>query len=187
MKTFKKTFGIAVCFGILAATATSVFGISNIFTMDNIGDAYFTPSLLYPSAQATDPISGLYTLQYTLPFTGTAGDVLLEEGVSGPITDLLRFEGDNVYVFSTDGVGTPAYVPTLPATGSPSYGPILPVSSGAQSYTFSYSPTAGQPGYNPETAYKFIVYVPEPGTLALGTLGGGLLLLLNSRRRAKRA
>jgi len=185
MKTITKNFRVAACVGILAASATSVFGIVNIFTIDNVGDAYFTPSLMYPHAQATDPISGMTTLQYTLPFTPTAGDVLLEENVSGP-TDLLRFEGDTVYFFSTDGIGTPAYVPDLPATGSPSEGPLLPQSSGPQSFTFSYQPTSGEPGYNPETAYNIIVNVPEPGTLALGALAGGLLLLLGSRRRAKR-
>jgi len=187
MKTFEKTFWIATCVGVLVASATPVFGINVFFTIDNIGDAYFTPSLLYPHTQGTDPVSGMTTSEYNLPFAGTAGDVLLEESVSGPATDLLRFDGSgDVYFFSTDGVGTPAYVPALPPVISPSQGPLLPESMGVQSFTFSYSPTPGQPGYNSETIYDIIVVVPEPSTLALGALGGGLLLLLNSRPRVKR-
>ncbi|MGA9450683.1 MAG: PEP-CTERM sorting domain-containing protein [Verrucomicrobiia bacterium] len=187
MKTFKKTFWIATCVGVLAASATPVFGINVYFTIDNIGDAYFTPSLMYSHTQGTDPVSGLTTLEYNLPFAGTAGDVLMEESASGPVTDLLRFDGSgDVYFFSTDGVGTPAYVSALPSVISPSQGPLLPESpESMQSFTFSYSPTPGQPGYNSETVYNIVVNVPEPSVLALGTLGGGLLLLLSSRRRAR--
>jgi hypothetical protein len=178
---------LMVCGFLLASGANSVFGFDAIFTIDNIGNAYFTSSLLSPHTQATDPASGLTTLQYTLPFAGTAGDVLFRESATGSATDLLRFDGNShVYFFSTDGIGTPAYVPVLPAAISPSQGPFtLQLSGGQLGYQY-YSPTSGQPGYNPGTIFSVIVSVPEPGTLAFGALGG-VMLLLKSRRESKRA
>ena len=100
---------------------------------------------------------------------------------AGPVTDLLRFDGSgDVYFFSTDGVGTPAYVPALPAVIRPSQGPFFPESMGVQSFMFSYAPTPGQPGYNSETIYDITVDVPEPSVLALASLGGGLLCYADS-------
>jgi hypothetical protein len=187
MKTLKRTIGIAACVGMLAASATSVLGFNSILTIDNIGDAYFTAGSPFPDAQAMDPESGLTTVRYTLPFAGTAGDVLLEESSGGPVTDLLRFDGaDHVYFFSTDGVGTPSYVSALPATGSPNQGPFVLQNLGAYLADLNYSPTSGQPGYNPGNSYELIVYVPEPSVMLLGSLGGGLLLFLRSRRQARR-
>ena len=187
MKTIKKTFGIAACIGILAASATSVFAFGVILTIDESGNAYLTPSQLFPYTMGTDPISGMNTLEYTLPFAGVAGDVLLQEPGGSQTSDVLRFDGNfHVYFFSEleagqaqlADVGLPAAFITPNVTVAESG------TEGAFTYA-NYTPSATGPGANPGTTYYIISEVPEPSVMLLGGLGGGLLLLLNLRRRAK--
>lgn len=189
MKTFRALLGIGICVGILAASATSgLAGIFAIYTLDNTGNAYYTAGDLSPATQATDPVSGLTTLEYTLPFAGTAGDVLFQQNASGPVTDLLRFDGNShVYFFSTDGVGSPAYVAALPATGSPNAGPFILQNSSATLASQNYNPTSGQPGYNAGTQYSVNVVVPEPSPMVLGAMGCLVLLFFSTRRLVRRA
>lgn len=189
MKTIKKTFGIAACIGILAASGTSVFAFTAILTISEAGNAYYTPSQLFPYTIGTDPISGMSTLEYTLPFAGVAGDVLLQEPGGSGISDVLRFDGHfHVYFFSDVEAGQAQ----LADVGLPSafITPNVTVAESGTEGVFTYAyytPTSTtQPGYQPGTAYYIISDVPEPGVMMLGGLGGGLLLLLNSRRRAKR-
>jgi hypothetical protein len=182
MKTFKNfrtSIGIAACIGMSAGLSTQVFGQNFIYYLDNIGNSgYFPSGVTQNGTQATDPDSGLTTLEYNLPFTATTGDVQLEESASGPVTDIVRFEGNDVYFFSTE----------LPSTISPSEGPLLPSSSGAESFTYIYTPpSSDSPGYSSEATYEFVVDIPEPSALPLGILGSGLLLFLSSRHRATSA
>jgi hypothetical protein len=192
MKTIKKNFGIAACIGILAASATSVFGqIGQVIHIDEMGSAYITASQPFAYTVAPEPNSAISTLEYTLPFAGVAGDVLLTEPGGSLISDVLRFDGNfHVYFFSdvpaegTDlaDVGLPSAFLT-PNVTIPELGP-----EGGFQYAY-YTPTSTQPGYKsaaPGTTYYIVSDVPEPGVVMLGSLGGGLLLLLNLRRRAKR-
>ena len=191
MKTIKKTFGIAACIGILAASATSVFALGAILTIDEAGDAYLTPSQLFPYTIGTDPISGLSTLEYTLPFAGVAGDVLLQEPGGSAISDVLRFDGDfHVFFFSEVEAGQAQLADVgLPSTFiTPNVTIAESGTEGVFTYAY-YTPTSTQPGYKPASPgmeYYIISDVPEPSVMMLGGLGGGLLLFLRSRRQARR-
>ena len=192
MKIFKTISGIVACTGILAASATLVFGqVGQIIYIDENGSAYITPSEPFAFTLAQEPNSGSITLQYTLPFQGVAGDVLLTEPGGSQISDVLRFDGNShVYFFSdveggdTDlaDVGLPSVFIT-PNVTIAELGP-----EGGYQYAY-YIPTSTQPGYKsaaPGTVYEIVSDIPEPSVMMLASLGGGLLLLLNSRRRAKR-
>jgi hypothetical protein len=191
MKIFKALFVIAASVGILTLSPTSVFGLGAILTMDEAGNAYFTPSQPFPHSMGTDPISGMTTLEYSLPFTGVAGDVLLADP-SGQASDVLRFDGNSdVYFFSLvePGQNQLADVGLPRAFITPNVTVTELGTEGVSTYAY-YTPTAGQPGYKPAAPgmeYYIISDVPEPSTLLLGALGGGLLLIFNSRRRAKSA
>jgi hypothetical protein len=190
MKTFKTLIGIAASIGVLTVSSTSVFGLGAILTMDEAGNAYFTPSQPFAHTIGTDPNSGISTLEYFLPFAGVAGDVLLQDP-TGQISDVLRFDGNSdVYFFSLvepgqnqlADVGLPSVFLT-PNVTVPELG-----TEGVFTYAY-YTPTVGQPGYKsaaPGMEYYIISDVPEPCTMLLGGLGGGLLLFLRSRRQATR-
>ena len=190
MNTFKKTFGIAACIGILAVSATSVFGLGAILTMDESGNAYFTVGQPFPYSTGTDPSSGISTLEYTLPFAGVAGDVLLTDP-AGNLSDVLRFDGNShVYFFSEVEPGQAQLadvgLPTVFLTPNVTVG-----ESGTEGiFTYAYyTPGATDPGYKPAAPgmqYYIISDVPEPGSMLLAGLGGGLLLFLKSRRQARR-
>ena len=192
MKTIKKTFGIAACVGILAVSATSVFGqVGQVIYIDENGTAFITASQPFPYTMALEPDSGITTLEYTLPFAGVAGDLLLQEPSSSQISDVLRFDGNfHVYFFSDTGLGQTLLADVgLPPTYLTPQVTIAELGTeGVSTYAF-YIPTSGEPGYKsaaPGTTYYILSDVPEPSVMMLGSLGCGLLLLLNSRRRAKR-
>jgi hypothetical protein len=192
MNIIKKTFGIAACIGMLAASATSVFAFGPVLTIDESGNAYLTASEPFAFTNALEPISAMSTLQYTLPFAGVAGDVLVQEQGGSAISDILRFDGNfHVYFFSDYAAGStePADV-GLPSVFMTPNVTVTEYGTEDVSVDAWYTPIAGQPGYKPAAPgmqYHIISDVPEPGTMLLGGLGGGLLLLLTSRRRAGRA
>jgi PEP-CTERM motif len=192
MKTFKTLFGIAAGFGILAVSSTSVFGLNAIITMDENGNAYLTPSQLFPYTIGTDPNSGIATLEYTLPFAGVAGDVLLQEVAGGPLSDVLRFDGNShVYFFSdnADGVDSLADVGLPTVFSANAAGPFLETGTEGGFQNYMYTPSATGPGaVGNGTVYTFNIIsdVPEPGSMLLAGLGGGLMLLLNLKRRIAR-
>lgn len=190
MKTFKKTFGIAVCIGVLAGSSASVMAQGAILTIDEAGDAYFTPSQMFPHTMATDPSSGITTLQYTLPFAGVAGDLLLDDPGSSQVSDVLRFDGNyHVYFFSEVEPGQSQ----LADVGLPStyLTPNVTVSESGTEGVFTYAyytPTAGEPGFKPAAPtmeYYIVSDVPEPSVMMLGSFGGALLVYLRSKRQAK--
>src|SRR5262245_42254392 len=77
---------------------------------------------------APDPISHTPTLYYVLPWPVNSGDVLVTELGSTNISDLLRFQGNQVWVFSELEPGEPnpdlADVPVLPPPFGQVVGPI---------------------------------------------------------------
>jgi hypothetical protein len=200
MKTFKKTIGIVAGVGILAASATSVFGApGNIFTFDENGIGTFNGQPVL-SPLALDPSGGLAAnvLMYQLPILVAPGDVgLLEPGASSSdLSDLVRFfnpAGANfsLVIFYSDISATDP-PDALADTGLPvSPNAILIPETGAEGNNGAvWIPVAGQPGADvtgAQITYNIISDVPEPGSMLLAGLSGGLLLLMKVRRQAKRA
>jgi len=76
---------------------------------------------------APDPFNGIPTLFYVLPWAVQAGDVLVTEFQSPTNSDLLRFAGNQVWVFSELEPGEPnpdlADTPVLPV-GPTFFGPL---------------------------------------------------------------
>jgi len=187
MKTFKMICGVGASFLVLAALTNSAFGQLQVITLDENGLGYITPSLPFQYNVAPEPVSGLTTLVYTLPFAGVAGDVLVDESSGSQLSDVLRFDGlGHLYVFSDngDGVDSLADLSGLPPVILPNpAGPL--VESGVEGgfQDVYYIPTANQPGYKAAgpVAYHFISDVPEPGSLAMILLGGGSLLVFRKR------
>lgn len=192
MKTFKKTFGIGACVGILATSLTSVFGqIGQVIYMDEDGNAFITASQPFPYAVATEPDSGISTLEYTLPFAGVAGDVLLTDPGGSRISDVLRFDGNShVYFFSEVEPGQTQLADVgLPSTLiTPNVTIAESGTEGVSTYAY-YTPTSAQPGYKsaaPGTTYYIVSDVPEPSVMMFGSLGGGVLWFLRFRSQVKR-
>ena len=187
MKTFKLICGVGSSFLILATLTNSAFGQAQIINLDENGVGYITPSQLFPYTVAPEPVSGLTTLVYTLPFAGVAGDVLVDESSGNQLSDVLRFDGlGHVYVFSdnSDGVDSLADTSGLPPVILPNpAGPL--VESGVEGgyQDVDYIPTPTEPGYKAAgpVVYHFISDVPEPGSLALILLGGGSFLAFRKR------
>jgi hypothetical protein len=201
MKSFKKTIGIVAGVGILAASATSVFGVpGDIFTFDENGNGNFNGATV-PWQMAPDPSGGLAAnvLIYQLPLLVTPGDVLLlEPGASSSTpSDLVRFFNLAGANFS-DVIFYSDFSPTDPPdaladTGLPAPSPnaIVINEVGPEGNNGAvWIPLPGQPGSNPAGAqitYNIISDVPEPGSMLLAGLSGGLLLLMKVRRQAGRA
>lgn len=197
MKTLKKTLGIAAGIGILAASATSVFGsVLNMFTFDENGQGILNGNPV-SWAVTEEPISHLSTLTYYLPFATTPGDVLLTEPDplgNNIVSDIVRFDGQgHVYFFSErEATDVPPFdladVPLLPNPITPFFS--IPEVGPEGNNGALWIPLAGQPGSIPtgaEIQYNIISDVPEPASMLLAGLGGGLLLLLKFRRPARRA
>ena len=234
MKTIKKTFGIVACVGILAASATSVFGQSSPDTL-----AYLAGT---PGATLTidDKIfSGFNYFESGLTsFDATQINVTASE--SGGI-DYLTWSGNISFVSSSIATADLRlnYIVTVTPGGGPidmidqaytgsAYNGFLAVdetvaigsfagtvvgSSHLTSYDLSDPPAEANDVLNivpPEMLLyvtkdigfavdssdggfvtisqvaQSIHQVPEPGIMLLGSLGGGLLLFLRSRRQTRR-
>lgn len=194
MKSLTSKLLVVVASVVFAVSATSVFGqLGQLITLDEQGHGYITPSQQFTWTIAPEPISGIATLQYTLPFAGTAGDVLLQEFAGGPLSDIVRFDGQfHAYFFSdsSDGFDSLADVTQLPSPITPQKGPFLEQGQEGGFQDFLYTPNPGDPGFKPDapgSTYDIISDIPEPNaTLMLGCMGGGLLLLQALRRQAKR-
>jgi hypothetical protein len=157
------------------------------------------------SALQNDPGPGGLTnvLTYDLfnPPGLVAGDVFLQDGVGGPIFDVIRFNPSEVgpgrgtgslvfYSDNTDGFDSRADTAGPPTANYTNTITILEVGTEGNNGAI-YTPLAGQPGFVAGAAapvqYDFVsdgTLVPEPGTWGLMLLGlGGLGVALRSRRR----
>jgi hypothetical protein len=200
MKIFAKTV-LALGFATAMATTSAIAQLNVHFTFDEYGNGVMTGGVpadpnpyTVPHSQAIDPISGITTLCYslsTLTTTGavTTGDILLYEQVGGQpvLSDIFRFYQQKLYVFSALEPGEP--LSSLADVG------LVAVMTNSVSLTEGptgaiFKPlTFSDPGYwssrGPVFTYTFISDVPEPNTLALLGMAGGLLVISRRRQSAR--
>ena len=100
---------------------------------------------------------------------------------SGPTSQIIFYSDTDEAVLAPADTG-------LPSTSLP-LSVIIPEVGPEGNNGAVYTPTANQPGYILSTAVPPATYdivsdgvVPEPATVALAALGGGLLLLIQQRR-----
>jgi len=192
MKSSFKLLTIIVCAHVIATA--SVY--AQVFTFDEFGNSSgpgISPGIVQP-----DPSGGLPAstpvLVYTLTFPVTSGDLWLTNGTEG-LSDIVRFwnpnpasGGSSQIIFYSD-VSTTDPADSPADTGFPqnslqilSITEVGPEGNNGATYTPA---GVGDPGFNltgVAVTYRIISDVPEPSTLALAILSGGLLLFLLKQR-----
>jgi len=194
-----------VCSLSLTGGTGALAQLSASFELDESGNGYLSgPDLLpqfLPFTMATEPISGMTTLRYTLPayvngvpFQPASGTVYIYDSSGSGLSDLIVFDAQYLYFFSQLEPGeTPelADVPAFPAiifsnpkgTGNAD---ALEIDLGGGNMGANYVPLLGGPGstFAGIVDYTFISSeVPEPGAGAIITVG--LFLMLKRRRRIR--
>jgi hypothetical protein len=190
-----------VIYAASAMVVTTALGQGSSFPygwqLDENGPAFIIYGNLAGFSRGTnrvDSISGISGWYYTL-FTCVPGDVVLREPPSLSTDDLLRFDGNGVFFFSTLKLNDPnpdmADVPIMPSP----INPVILNETGSESGTNGvvYVPGPGMPGYDlsgyfPGLRYNIISddsisNIPEPSTFALA--GIGVVVLLGIARRRK--
>jgi hypothetical protein len=156
----------------------------------------------HPGSLQNDPGPGGLpnALTFTLPIAGVVGDLLIHEPVSGE-SDLIRWNGNGTLVFYSDIPLEQGEIPNDADIGLPqqSYGGISVTEAGLVlqpvpamvAYSengmngYIYTPTPGQPGYDPNNAATYVIIsdIPEPSSVIL--VGVGLIGLLAVSRRQR--
>ncbi|HWX19430.1 MAG TPA: hypothetical protein VN578_05940 [Candidatus Binatia bacterium] len=194
-----KSAKVLFAFGVASALcATTTLG-QIVFSFDENGKGS-GPGGPLPSTIAVEPVSGMATLSYMLPFPVAPGDVLLLEPTNSTglvLSDLVRFGGANhnqVFFFSDAEANERldlADVPVLPqpVTGAISLNEVGP--EGNNGAVWAPPPGSGLPGDPPSgvgpVTYQIISDIPEPASFAFTALAGGLLLALKWRRQVARS
>jgi hypothetical protein len=185
---------IKVLFTIGAASALCATPALGQISFDENGNGFYAGTVL-PFAKTVDPISGIPTLTYTLPFPVAPGDLLLfEQQNTTQFSDVVRFGGPNhnqVWFFSETEAGelNPdlADVAALPQALASAVNLLENGPEGNNGVVWNPPPGSGAPG-DPGTGvnlqYQIISDVPEPGSLGLVLLGSALLLVLRFRSQA---
>jgi len=183
---------------VSAIAATAAFGQIVPVTFDENGNSGGAFGALPFSIVIPDPVNGIATLSYALPFGVVPGDVLVNEIAGSPTSDVLRFFNNRVWVFSeNDGdpfpdladVGLPPTLQGNVAGPFPENGP-----EGNNGIAYFPPPGSGQPGDEtpfggPPVNYQFTsdAAVPEPATAAWGALGIAVACFARRRNRAAQA
>jgi hypothetical protein len=194
----KYTNKILFVAGLVYAT-TTLSSLAQVITFDENGRGNFAGTAL-PFAVGPDPTGGIAAnvLIYTLPFAVTPGDIGLIENTNTTslnLSDVVRFftptTGNNSeMIFYSDFEATDPTPRDLADSGLPqSPNAFLIFETGPEGNNGAvWNPAPGQPGSMPSGGtlqYNIISDVPEPGTLTLAGLGGGLLLAALRRRQGK--
>jgi hypothetical protein len=173
-----------------------------IFTIDEYGNGTGEQNGVIwtlVSGMQFDPGPGDHSpaLFYDLggPTSFVAGDLVLQEVVGGPASDIIRFNPSGaggfdypagIYFYSDigDGADAPADRP-FPAALYTNVVYMLEVGPEGNNGVV-YIPTAGQPGYFAIDTMQYNITsdsIPEPGTLGLLAAGLGLISFRIFRRR----
>src|SRR5256885_11277424 len=97
----KKLAKACLVFGFTSAVAvtTAMGQVRPLITVDENGHGNITGTPL-PFTVSTEPLSGIATLTYFLPFAGVAGDVLMLDNFA--TNDVIRFDGQGRMWFFSD-------------------------------------------------------------------------------------
>jgi len=189
-----KKLNLTLLAAVFTATLTATTAFSQpVITIDEFGNGDINGSPL-PSGMALDPFSGMTTLNYTLPFQGVRGDVILSD-VAGTVSDIFRFDGNfNLYVYSDMDLSEPNPSPAdvgFPAALEPNT--LFATETGSEpglNGLFNYNPGFTGPGANSAGAIYNLISdpapAPEPGSLALLAGGFGILGFRFLRRKPSR-
>jgi hypothetical protein len=185
-------------FGLAAAVIALVVGTAEpakaaSITIDENGNGVGTVG---GGFLASDPGPGGLSsvLTYNLPFSTVVGDfILLEPGTGGATTsDVVRFNGTTLLIYSDSIDGVDSIADGAPP-GAEYTNRLTLTEVGPEGINgFTYTPTAGQPGFVTGGVTYVIVsdgtFVPEPSswiTLGIG-LGVTTLIGWSRHRRAQR-
>jgi hypothetical protein len=204
-KSTRRFLSILAIVGSLSLTGETgaLSQLSASFEFDESGNGYLSgPDLLpqfLPFTMATEPISGMTTLRYTLPayvngvpFQPASGTLYIYDSSGSELSDLIVFDTQYLYFFSQLEPGeTPelADVPELPTiiyANPEATGNALEIDLGGGNMEANYVSLLGGPGstFARIVDYTFISSeVPEPGAGAIITVG--LFLMLKRRRRIR--
>jgi PEP-CTERM motif len=180
-------YGLALALSILF-TSSAMAG--PVITFDENGKVTGATFLgLLP-----DPLSGIVTVTYGV--AGVSGDLLLIEP-TGDQSDLLRFIGGEVFVFSDFEPGEPN--PALADVGLPptfQTNLLIMTETGLNGNPYTedqngivYTPMAGQPGdMGNGVTYVFISdAIPEPASIVMMGTGVAIVSAFWRWRRGRRA
>lgn len=161
---------LALSPGLVLCFALSALGQSTI-SIDETGNGTIDGTALSYHIGADPGPGGLpNALIYTLPFAGVAGQVELIETDKMPAIpgDVIRFNGDGTVIFYSSGSPGSIALGDEPRPPAPMPNTVIvPETGSAGSDGATYTPTAGQPGYDPSARPTYHFTSDSPGTPGL--------------------
>ena len=184
MKTILMIMVASLALGAWAATASAVVPVIT-FDENGNGTSYDGTSLPWNIGSDGGP-GGMANAFYYQNGPHLVGDLLIQEIIGGPLSDVVRFGPDGTIFFYSEvpeqGESQDKADIGLPSAYYTNQYQVTEV--GLEGYNWvDYTPSANQPRFVasvPDLTYHIISDVPEPATLSLLALGG--LLALRRRR-----